>query len=78
MAVSRPPLVLYSTNRSLAYQLNQHYYGGKHWVWCNPFFDERAAAAAGFAAPPSSTPADLYWPTRTRSPGPTTTVNRSV
>jgi hypothetical protein len=52
MAATRPPLVLYSTNTSLAYNLNQPYYGEKHWVWCSPYFDEQAARAAGAIAPP--------------------------
>ena len=59
MAKARP-LLLYSTNTSLAYNLNQHYYGGQHWIWCNLFFDEAAARAAGHAAPPSSMPIEIY------------------
>ena len=59
MAKARP-LLLYSASTSLAYNLNQHYYGGKHWVWCNPFFDQQAARDAGYAAPPSSIPLDIY------------------
>jgi hypothetical protein len=59
MAKTRP-LLLYSVNTSLAFDLNEHYYGGKHWVWCNPFFDSQAARAAGYTAPPSSIPIEIY------------------
>jgi hypothetical protein len=60
MANVGAPLLLYSTNTSLAYNLNQHYYHGKHWVWCNRHFDRFAAKMAGYAAPPSSIPLDIY------------------
>jgi hypothetical protein len=55
-----PSLLLYSTNTHLAFLLNEHYYRKKHWVWCNPYFDDDAATAAGFTSPPSSTPIELY------------------
>ncbi|MCL1803509.1 MAG: hypothetical protein FWG30_07710 [Eubacteriaceae bacterium] len=44
---------LYSVNTLLAYSINEHFYGGSHYVWCSPRFD------AGENNPPSSNPKEL-------------------
>lgn len=49
------PLIYYSVNTFLAYEINQRYYGGKHFVWCSPFFH-----APDGVNPPSSNPRDLF------------------
>lgn len=52
------PLVLYSANTLLAYRINQHYYGGIHFVWCSPFFAS-PASSLDTQMPPSSTPCEI-------------------
>ncbi len=37
--MKKPPLVLYSANTLLAYKINETFYKGLHYVWCNPVFD---------------------------------------
>jgi hypothetical protein len=54
------PIVLFSTNTLLAYRINEHYYDGKHFVWCNPFSNLKAVLPANTAMPPSSTPCALF------------------
>ena len=54
------PLLLYSTNTGLAFNIDERFYGGRHWVWCNPSFDAAAAVVAGHTAPPSSVPLAIY------------------
>lgn len=53
------PILLYSTNTMLAYEINEEYYRQEHYVWCNPYYDT-SSAPAGTPLPPSSTPADIY------------------
>jgi len=43
---------LYSVNTLLAYNINEHFYNGIHYVWCSPRFDQRGN-------PPSSNPKDI-------------------
>ena len=54
------PLLLYSTNTRLAYQIAQKYYGAEHYVWCTPHFDPRTQARLDATVPPSSSPAEIY------------------
>lgn len=54
------PIVLFSTNTLLAYRINEHYYDGKHFVYCNPFPNLKAVLPASTAMPPSSTPCALF------------------
>ena len=49
------PLVLYSTNSELAFQLAEKYYAGQHYVWCTPCF----TSEGGCMVPPSSEPMKL-------------------
>jgi len=57
----RPPLVLYSTNTWLAFQLGQTYYNERHWVYCSPKFDNRSSGAYGRPPqPPSSSPGEIF------------------
>jgi hypothetical protein len=60
VARKRSPLILYSANSLLSYQIAQQFYHEVHYVWCAPYFDADAAMRAGFTAPPSSTPCDIY------------------
>jgi hypothetical protein len=52
------PLLLYSTNTWLAYSISNRYYGGRHWIWCSPFYRQNEIAAAAF--PPSAIPGSIY------------------
>lgn len=55
-------LLYYSVNTELAYNINQRFYGGKHYVWCSPIFDPKAAGRYSeftFTGPTSS-PHDIY------------------
>jgi hypothetical protein len=54
------PLLLYSTNTWLAYQIGQRYYGAEHYVWCTPHFDPSKKARLDATVPPSSNPAAIY------------------
>jgi hypothetical protein len=54
------PLILYSTNTSLAYSISKEYYGDKHFVWCTPYFDHAPTHGRSYTVPPSSSPAEIY------------------
>ena len=54
------PLLLYSTNTWLAYQISERYYDGLHYVWCSPFFTSRSVPFFDYNNPPTSTPANIY------------------
>lgn len=54
------PLILYSVNSSLAYNVSRHYYGDKHFVWCTPYFDASPIHGRAYTVPPSSSPAEIY------------------
>jgi len=43
---------LYSVNTLLAYEINEEFYGGTHYVWCAPRYDEPKN-------PPSSNPKEI-------------------
>ena len=45
---------LYSVNSLLAYNINEHYYQGTHYVWCSPKFNESQN-------PPSSNPREIVY-----------------
>lgn len=53
------PIVLFSTNTLLAFQINQKYYDEKHFVYCNPYSNAKSPPR-GTVMPPSSTPCDLF------------------
>lgn len=45
---------LYSVNTFLAYNINEHFYGGIHYVWCSPSYNQKGN-------PPSSNPKDIVY-----------------
>ena len=55
----RAPLVLYSTNTWLAYDIAELFFGGEHYVWCTPHFSPRSAPPYA-SVPPTSCPSALY------------------
>jgi hypothetical protein len=57
---STKPILLYSTNTMLAFDINEEYYRQEHYVWCNPYFDA-SSVPTGTPLAPSSTPADIYY-----------------
>ena len=54
------PLVLYSTNTWLAFNIAERYYRGDHYVWCTPFFNGRSDKGGAGFVPPTSCPAEIY------------------
>ncbi len=54
--------IFYSTNSYLAYQINENFYNGIHFVWCSPVFDSSALAKFDIRKniPPSSNPYKIY------------------
>lgn len=44
---------------TLAYNINMKYYGGKHYMWCTPYFGSDFKSPH-FTVPPSSSPLDIY------------------
>jgi len=55
------PLVLYSTNTSLAFSITQRYYGGIHYVWAAPYSGSMPIPQdAGNVLPPTSSPSDIF------------------
>jgi hypothetical protein len=53
------PLVYYSTNTLLAYNISQKYYRQKHFVWCTPHF-EPWTGADEYTVPDSSSPKQIF------------------
>lgn len=51
--------ILYSTMTTLAYNVNMRYYGGKHYLWCTPYFGSDFQSPH-FTVPPSSSPLEIY------------------
>jgi hypothetical protein len=49
------PLILYSTNSELAFQIAEKYYASRHYVWCTPCF----TSGSECMVPPSSEPMKL-------------------
>src|ERR1700686_1241025 len=54
------PLILYSTNTWLAYNIGERYYNGEHYVWCSPFFDASSLPPHRYSLPPTSSPSEIY------------------
>lgn len=54
------PLLLYSTNTRLAFEINERYYQQKHYVWCTRYFNNSATPLITYTNPPSSCPEDIY------------------
>jgi len=46
--------IYYGVCTKLAFEINENYYGGKHFGWFAPYFHEPSA-------PPSSNPHDIYY-----------------
>lgn len=55
-----PPVVLYSTNTWLAFNIAEKFFGGEHYVWCTPYFDAEAADPRRYTVAPTSSPKDIY------------------
>ena len=53
------PILLYSTNSHIAYEIAERFYGGRHFVWCVPNCEASHAAVAA-ANPESSDPFRIY------------------
>jgi len=56
----RRPLVLYSTNTWLAFNIAERYYRGRHYIWCTPFFNGRSDKGEAGFVPPTSCPWEIY------------------
>lgn len=54
------PILLYSTNTWLAYQIAERFYHREHYIWCVPYFDPRSLSVYHITIPPSSSPAEIY------------------
>ena len=54
------PIVLYSTNTWLAYNITETYYSHEHYVWCSPYFSSQALSGHDYSTPPTSTPCEIY------------------
>ena len=56
---TKPPLLLYSTNSSIAYMITKDYYNDRHYVWCSTIFNfEDTPRYVPY--PPSSCPEKIY------------------
>lgn len=53
------PIVLYSANSSLAYEIAEQFYGGRHFVWCAPNW-KISHVGVRTVNPPSSHPLRIY------------------
>lgn len=51
--------VLYSTMTAVAYNVNNKYYGDRHYMWCTPYFGSDFKSPH-FTVPPSSSPLEIY------------------
>lgn len=51
--------VLYSTMTELAFNVNSQFYGGRHYLWCTPYFGSNYKSPH-FTVPPSSSPLEIY------------------
>jgi hypothetical protein len=51
--------VLYSTMTAVAFNVNNKYYGGRHYMWCTPYFGSDFKSPH-FTVPPSSSPLEIY------------------
>lgn len=55
-----PPLLLFSTNTLLAYNISYRYYNDEHYVWCTPFFQPGSPTSPLYTVAPTSSPAEVY------------------
>jgi hypothetical protein len=53
------PIILYSTNTWLAYNIAEQFYAAEHYVWCTPYFSPRSAPPFA-SVPPTSCPLAIY------------------
>jgi hypothetical protein len=53
-------LVLYSTNSRMAYQINEKFYGARHYVYCSPYFSVSSLLPWDRTNPVTSLPGDIY------------------
>lgn len=51
--------MLYATVTQLAFNINERYYGGLHYMWCTPCFDIDLRSAI-YTVPPTSSPFQIY------------------
>jgi hypothetical protein len=56
----RQPLILYSTNTWLAFNIGERYYRGRHHIWCTPFFNGGSDKGEAGFVPPTSCPCEIY------------------
>ena len=56
-----PPLLYYSCYTWLAFQINQLYYHGSHYVWCTPFFHPESKFCRVNNVPSTSSPREIYF-----------------
>jgi hypothetical protein len=54
------PILLYSTNTWLAYNIAQQYYHHVHYVWCTPYLGPGSQSMFDSTVPPSSSPLEVY------------------
>jgi len=56
-------LVLCSAATLLSYRIAEHYYKGRHYVWCAPFLngDFRSGRGPAIKTPPSADPIQIYY-----------------
>ena len=56
----KSPIILWSVNPLLAYQINVKYYDDVHYVWCTPDFGSSVTASNLLNNPPSSQALKIY------------------
>ena len=56
----RRPLILYSTNTWLAFNIAERHYRGRHYIWCTPFFNGCSDKGEAGFVPPTSCPWEIY------------------
>jgi hypothetical protein len=54
------PLILYSTNTWLAYEISERYFGGMHYAWCAPVFDSDSRYSREVVLTATSNPVKIY------------------
>ncbi len=56
------PLLLYSANTVLAFQISANYYQSEHFMWCSPYLgpEDLRTDLANQTNPPSSIPLQIY------------------
>jgi len=51
--------ILYSAVTQLAFNINERFYGGLHYMWCTPCFDINTKSPV-YTVPPTSSPFQIY------------------